>query len=758
MFSGKQKKKQLQEKRLRKLVGGTHLQRLAAAAEASTSAPTVVAEGGGGGGGGVPTDVSTSLGRSSKNNRWSTVFAKEDSGAVQARRLRASVRLNVSGRGLPLCASPPSAAPDPALAHPRGLLSTLGGEVGAAGREAYQQAGARAAEEAAFAAWLSAIYVRYSRSQLNQFEHNVEVWMQLWHSLATAHVVCIVTDVRNPLWHLPPSLVQQVQQDLKKPLVIVLNKVDLVPAAAVAAWRAWLQEHIPGAIVVPFTSSGAQLANDLTLAARRRALHSARVTFDAPHTERRVASVRALMQAVGAPAEAVDEVVARVAATRREGDKRADAVLTGDVMDALYARKVTGGGGGRGGGGGGSGSTEEEEEEAEELEQEELGASRGGSKAKLQLGHKHHSHRRKGRKGRKHGAREEAEERGEFEHPWQGRQRHFKRGDAGARLVEMLGSFSAARKAKEEEEQQEQEEGGGSAGESHTGELEGVVEEEGEEEEGAEEGEEGEGQGEGASQEEQEEAGSAAMLAVEAASGDAQKHVPAAAAAVIVAMVGHPNVGKSSVINALCCDKRVSVSRTAGHTKRAQTIPLATGICLIDSPGLVFPHSLGQQGPSPVAAAAAAGGGGAPESPEAAQERALQECLGVVPLAQVREPYTAVRLLGEHLEVERLYGLTPRRDELEDMIEAEGWDAHEAGRGGKPTKGAALASAAQRYVWNPLTLCEALAEKRGYYIAKTGRLDSHAAGREILFDAQDGILPLHFLPPAAAAPAPSAGK
>ena len=159
-----------------------------------------------------------------------------------------------------------------------------------------------------------------------------------------------------------------------------------------------------------------------------------------------------------------------------------------------------------------------------------------------------------------------------------------------------------------------------------------------------------------------------------------------------------------------------------------------------------------------MAAAAAAGGGGAPESPEAAQERALQECLGVVPLAQVREPYTAVRLLGEHLEVERLYGLTPRRDELEDMIEAEGWDAHEAGRGGKPTKGAALASAAQRYVWNPLTLCEALAEKRGYYIAKTGRLDSHAAGREILFDAQDGILPLHFLPPAAAAPAPSAGK
>ena len=125
----------------------------------------------------------------------------------------------------------------------------------------------------------------------------------------------------------------------------------------------------------------------------------------------------------------------------------------------------------------------------------------------------------------------------------------------------------------------------------------------------------------------------------------------------------------------------------------------------------------------------------------------MQECLGVVPLAQVREAYTGVRLLGEHLELERLYGLRPSRDALEDMLAAEGWDDSEAGRG-RPSKGAALASAERRYIWSPLTLCEALAEKRGYQIAKTGRWDSHAAGREVLFDAQDGILPLYFLPPA----------
>ena len=143
----------------------------------------------------------------------------------------------------------------------------------------------------------------------------------------------------------------------------------------------------------------------------------------------------------------------------------------------------------------------------------------------------------------------------------------------------------------------------------------------------------------------------------------------------------------------------------------------------------------------------------------------MQECCGVVPLAQCREPYTAVRFLGEHLPLERLYGLTPSRDELEDLLESEA--ATRSGRlpGGAGTlqpddgdnpyasqggRGAALTAAAARYVWSPLSLCEALAMKRGYFIAKTGRPDSHAAGREILYDAQDGLLPLWWLPPAEA--------
>eukprot|EP01101_Sappina_pedata_P001499 TRINITY_DN11581_c0_g1_i1.p1 TRINITY_DN11581_c0_g1~~TRINITY_DN11581_c0_g1_i1.p1 ORF type:complete len:571 (+),score=295.70 TRINITY_DN11581_c0_g1_i1:121-1713(+) len=56
-----------------------------------------------------------------------------------------------------------------------------------------------------------------------------------------------------------------------------------------------------------------------------------------------------------------------------------------------------------------------------------------------------------------------------------------------------------------------------------------------------------------------------------------------------VGMVGYPNVGKSSTVNALCNAKRVAVSQTPGKTKHFQTINLSKKMCLIDCPGLVFP-------------------------------------------------------------------------------------------------------------------------------------------------------------------------
>lgn len=56
-----------------------------------------------------------------------------------------------------------------------------------------------------------------------------------------------------------------------------------------------------------------------------------------------------------------------------------------------------------------------------------------------------------------------------------------------------------------------------------------------------------------------------------------------------IGLVGYPNVGKSSTINALMQEKKVSVSATPGKTKHFQTLFLDTDLLLCDCPGLVMP-------------------------------------------------------------------------------------------------------------------------------------------------------------------------
>jgi len=61
-------------------------------------------------------------------------------------------------------------------------------------------------------------------------------------------------------------------------------------------------------------------------------------------------------------------------------------------------------------------------------------------------------------------------------------------------------------------------------------------------------------------------------------------------ARLMVGLVGYPNVGKSSTINALYGSKKTSVAPTPGKTKHFQTLMLeGTNISLCDCPGLVLP-------------------------------------------------------------------------------------------------------------------------------------------------------------------------
>jgi len=60
--------------------------------------------------------------------------------------------------------------------------------------------------------------------------------------------------------------------------------------------------------------------------------------------------------------------------------------------------------------------------------------------------------------------------------------------------------------------------------------------------------------------------------------------------AVNVGILGYPNTGKSSLINALISRASARVSPIAGYTKTIQKIRLSRGIYLIDAPGILHPE------------------------------------------------------------------------------------------------------------------------------------------------------------------------
>ncbi|WWD16538.1 hypothetical protein CI109_100965 [Kwoniella shandongensis] len=108
----------------------------------------------------------------------------------------------------------------------------------------------------------------------------------------------------------------------------------------------------------------------------------------------------------------------------------------------------------------------------------------------------------------------------------------------------------------------------------------------------------------------------------------------------MVGLVGYPNVGKSSTINALLGAKKVSVSATPGKTKHFQTLLLSDSITLCDCPGLVFPQFANTQADMVVD--------------------------GVLPIDQMREYSAPVDLLCRRIPREILEGTYGIRIDVKD--------------------------------------------------------------------------------------------
>ena len=62
-------------------------------------------------------------------------------------------------------------------------------------------------------------------------------------------------------FHFPPALYNHVTRELGKPLVVVLNKIDLAPPELVVAWKHYLTSQYPDLHVVLFTSFPNDLQN-----------------------------------------------------------------------------------------------------------------------------------------------------------------------------------------------------------------------------------------------------------------------------------------------------------------------------------------------------------------------------------------------------------------------------------------------------------------------------------------------------------------
>lgn len=164
-----------------------------------------------------------------------------------------------------------------------------------------------------------------------------------------------------------------------------------------------------------------------------------------------------------------------------------------------------------------------------------------------------------------------------------------------------------------------------------------------------------------------------------------------------IGLVGYPNVGKSSTINALIGSKKVSVSATPGKTKHFQTIHLSDEVILCDCPGLVFPNF--------------------------ATTKAELVCSGVLPIDQLREYTGPAGLVAQRIPkafLEALYGMSIRTRPIEE------------GGTGVPTAEEVL---------------RAYARARGFSTQGLGQPDESRAARYVLKDYVKGKLLFCHPPP-----------
>lgn len=488
--------------------------------------------------------------------------------------------------------------------------------------------------------------------ELGYFELNLETWRQLWRTLEMSDVILLIADIRFCAFHFPAALLHYVRETLHKDLILVLNKCDLVDAELVLAWTEYWKQRLPGVHVVPFASYAGMKTKDT-----------------GRHKGRRYGKFCMASESVRRLYEACEHIVkGRIDLsdwqTKIESDLRkvkmqmpsaelnSNATVSNDKIDRQ-----------------GKDSNHDDLAENDNSPDDDdfdwnCSSVTAGWTDKRRAGYQ----KARGRLNRKAKAASDR----------RSRKANTKTGKQQSSLSSSSSSSSSSEPdwsdddCSDEEKEENADDSNQDAGRS---------------------GKKSKAKKKNRNDDEHSKCGRSGdqnVAVIDDHEFDYHEFKALDQGVLTIGCVGHPNVGKSSVLNAIMGDVVVSVSRTPGHTKHFQTIFVTQNVRLCDCPGLVFPS----RAPRP-----------------------LQVLMGCFPIAQLREPYSAVQFVAERSELERVLRVRKPFDET-----------------GEP--------------WSAMEMCERWAEKRGYFTAKGARPDVYRAANQILRMALDGrTICITFYPP-----------
>lgn len=676
----------------------------------------------------VLTSIRIPVADASESKNLVTVFAREDDEIVNHRRSLA--RLPIESHSLCATQLYKVVIPIPHRPEWRGLSRDQ----------------LHSNEERNFARWLQNIYSNYPAQRLNRFEHNLNVWRQLWRVCERSDVVVMVADARHPLLHFSPGLYEEVTSIMRKPLVLVLNKIDLVPPTVLAAWKVFFAKNFPKVELTFFSSypstflrsvyedlqlsveelqqepgedqvvSAMKPEEVLDLSNKKSALVSALSEHAASVLKMKKSPIitpvggEGLLECcrrvfvkhlkhIGVPPEIAENIDLestrllkmsdreRLHHIAEEKEKEAQDLREKILREKQYITSH-------------QEQQEESEKESDEEEKDEnsdededddsseLDSSEIRRLEAIVAGHSSKKDKKRKAQENKKKAINAAggikawndEDESTLKHA----PKHIRNPKAESKTKKGGNNGKQQTNPKKENDEDDDLEDIGLDKNADLGDL---------------------------SEEEEDD---------DQLEGDSDlKAFYINKTRFVLGMVGHPNAGKSSLINALTGKKVVSVSRQPGHTKHLQTVLINQSCMLCDCPGLVFPA--------------------ADISP------AVQVVSGITPVPQARELLSAVQHVAERIKLHKFLGL--RWVQTEPGMQEKGYvDVKDLIESGKAELESGSDLKEDKKPWSAEDICHAYAVKRGFLNAK-GRANIHQAAQAIVYMVVDGKIPFFATPP-----------